>query len=290
MCSMLSFSFPRKPSTLWGWRGHGEGTKVLCPAWQCRQLPVPSSALSTLQINARASQALPGARWTCPRLVHYGDTGWGGCKAGAALWHSQSALISFFWQCSTDCPHQVSQIWNVSCKFVWAVEDASLPSSKEDELWVPCPHESSCRKRGVSHHGQRTTFPLSLPSPKLHNCWCHAGRVPFVLSSLLVIQTSLYLIIYYCSCRTWACHVWGPLWHSKDSAFNRQPQSWSYLVTFGQVKTKRMNELCHKVCMEVHNRLLSFHLTPVQAVCNCLNKRYLPQNFNFSNPGNFFKQ
>lgn len=180
-------------------------------AGSCLYLSLPSPHCSQMPGPARPCLGPAGPAHDS-EIVHYGGTGWGGCTAGVALWHSQSALISFVWQCPADCPCQVSQIWHVSCKFVWAVE---CHHQKKISYGCLVLHESSCRKRGESHHDQRATFPLSLPLPKLHNCWHHAGRIPFVLSPVLVTQTSLYFVIYSCSCRTWYCHIWGPLWPSE---------------------------------------------------------------------------
>ena len=106
------------------------------------------------------------------------------------------------------------------------------------------PQESRCRKRGVSHNGQWATFPLFLPSLKLHNCWHCAGRVPFALSPLLAMQTSLCLVICYCSCRASSCHIPGSFIALKMPLHSTGSPGTDHTTTrFGREKAKHTDGL-----------------------------------------------
>lgn len=151
-------------------------------------------------------------------LVRHGVAVQGDGSAGMAVWYSQTSLTSLLWQYSIDLPQQLSPGLTHQLEFWLGSQKTSavlLLSSKENDLWVPCPPWIQLRK-GRSYSVTTAKEPTSLPSLKLHDCWHHTGRVPFALSPILAMQTSSYLIIYYyCICRVWSYHIWGPLWPSK---------------------------------------------------------------------------
>lgn len=158
MCIILPFSFPRKPSTFWGWGGKAEAEKQRC-----------------LTLLGSADRYLLYSPVKCQDLV---DSAWGQLDLSmphnlpTVVWLSRE-MAQLEWLCdihkhplppysdSINLPSPAVKTWSDTLIGVSAEQPKTSAVLLLEKMISEClvPHESTCRKRGVSHHGQRANFP-----------------------------------------------------------------------------------------------------------------------------------